>query len=516
MTQPIDILDPLNIEGADELPTGFDANAYQWMQHLKLALKELPVKQRIMNYYWRYYDGEHPQVWMNDGVRKLIRENKLDVDSFIENWCETVIDKPLTRIEATGWEEVDKSEDSVCENVAAIEDMKEVFKHNDLDLGQTDLYRHVRVAGEGFVMVWKDKDNESGYKVTVQDPRWVYWPKGRSRNKPEFCVLLFEEDELGAFGIPTGGKVWRATVYYSHVVVRLIGPKVSPGIVPSAARYFRPDPVDPGGKHGFEHVPVVRFSLFDVARSMLKNIVGFQDQCNKLKANKMVIAEWLAAPLLVAMTKQKIRDLTVRPNRLMVLDPGGGEDGEAPTSMWQSTPADLAKIDDAINKEIQKIWTKASLPRHVLVDTNSPVSGDAIEADEGDYVEMLEQHLKAFGASWTDVANLCGIEVAPTWRAISVKSDKSEMETVKLAKDAGVLLPEALIKYASWSQDEVDTMFKREATVQEASQVVRNVGNAVALGADPEAGKAVTDRLGGKAAQVTAPPQQPPSAVTGG
>lgn len=512
MTQPVVTVEPVDIEAAEALPGGFDPEAYEWMKHLKLALKELPEKQKVMNYYWEYYNGNHPQVWMNDGVRKLIRENNMSADSFIENWCETVVDKPLTRIEATGWEETNKSEDAEGTNVVAIDDMKEVFKHNDLELGQTDLYRHVRVAGEGFVFAWKNKENESGFDVKIQDPRWVYWPKGRSRNKPDFCVLLFEEDELDMFGIPTGGQQWRATVYYSHVVVRLVGPKVTPGIVPSAARYFKPDINDPGGKHGFEQVPVIRFSLFDVPRSALRSVVSYQDQINKLKAGKMVTAEWQAAPLLVAMTKQKIKDVTVRPNRMMVLDPGGDDEGSAPTSMWQSSPADLAKFDSSIQAEIQKIWTQSSLPRHVLVDTNSPVSGDAIEADEGDYVEMLEAHTKCFGASWTDVADLCDLEVKPVWRAIAVRSDKSEMETVKLAKDSGVLLPEALVKYASWTPDEVDDMFKREATIHEASQVVRNVGNAVALGADPEAGKAVTDRLGGKANEVTATAQGQPTA----
>ncbi len=508
MSQP---LDPWGLvsQGTQPAPEDamqvreFDANDYLWEKHLKKALTELPDKQRDIDLRWAYYNGDHPRVWLNEKTRDALRDFNGGAD-FVENWCEAVIDKPLHRLEVTGWlpqkdpvqEGLDPDEPP--SKALTDENMTEAFKHNDLEIGQSDVYRHARVAGECFVIVWPDEENESGYDISINDARWVYWPKGRHRSKPEYVVLLYTDDEF-----EDGIERWRATVYYSEVVVRLIGPKVSPGILPSSVRYFAPDPIDPGGPHGMPHTPVIRFSTTKERKSVLDSIIPLQDQINKLKCNKMVVAEWLAWPMIALLTEQAFTDKQqqVRPNRFMVLHPGGGEDGAAPTSIWQSQAADLANFDGAIEKEIQKIFTLSSLPRHIMVDDGSPISGDGIEADEGPFTEMLEDSQRSFGGSWVDVGELMGLEIKPQWRSVQVRSDKSESETVSTFVTAGVKLPEALQKYAGWTQQEVDEMVSRDPTIDEAASVIRTVGNSVALGADPEAGKAITGKLTGSNAQ---------------
>lgn len=492
MTTPLDSLNaPL-----ESVVSGFNAEEYEWEKHLKIALIELPDKQRRINRYWDYYNGDHPRVWLNDEFREVFKSL---TDEFIENWCEPVITKPLDRLEVTGWVPITEGTepDMELKNTIDPDQMAQILKDNDLEIGQSDLYRQMRIAGESFLFVWQTEDTskkKSGYDVTVNDARWVYWPNDRHRSDPEYCVLLFVDDHP-----ETGIPHWNATVYYSEVVVRLIGPKITPGVTPSSVRYFNPNPVDPGGPHGFDKVPVIRFSPEKEAKSALKVVIPLQDQINKLKANKMIVAEWLAFPMLAILSEQTIEDrlLKSRPNRVLHLHPGGGEDGAAPTSIWQSTPAQLSNFDDSIEKEIQKIFTLTGLPRHILVDNNAPISGDGIEADEGPFVELLQDLHRSLGGSWADLAELCGLNVEPQWRSVAVRSDKSEMETVEIAGKAGVKLPEALVKYAGWSQQEVDDMTKRPPTIDEAASVIRTVGNSVALGADPEHARAVTGKLTG-------------------
>lgn len=482
----------------------FDPNDYLWEKHLKKALEELPEKQREIDLRWCYYNGDHPRVWLNEKTRDALKDIN---ENFVENWCEAVIDKPLHRLEVTGWlpqkEAVKEGLEASDPQGAALTDesMTEAFKHNDLEIGQSDIYRQVRIAGECFLIVWPDEENESGYDISINDARWVYWPKGRHRNKPEYVVLLHTDDDF-----EDGIDRWRATIYYSEVVIRLIGPKVSPGVLPSSVRYFNPDDIDPGGPHGMPHNPVVRFALRKERVSVLDSIIPLQDQINKLKCNKMVVAEWLAWPMIALMTEQAFTEgqQRVRPNRFMVLHPGGGEDNVAPTSIWQSTAADLSNFDDSIEKEIQKIFTLSALPRHIMVDDGSPISGDGIEADEGPFTEMLEDHHRSLGGSWVDVGELMGLEIKPQWRSVMVRSDKSEAETVNTFVTAGVKLPEALQKYAGWTLQEVMEMFERDATIDEAASVIRTVGNSIALGADPEAGNAVTAKLKGKAGEQVA------------
>lgn len=494
MTIPID---SLNTPAEPSVLGGFVADEYDWEKHLKIALAALPDKQRRINRFWDYYNGDQPRVWLNDTFREMF---KSVTDEFIENWCEPVVNKPLDRLEVTGWvpitEGTDNLEDKELKNTIDPDKMVQILKDNDLEIGQSDLYRQMRVAGEAFLIVWPSENpkKKSGFDVTVNDARWVYWPNDKHRSDPEYCVLIFVEDHP-----ETKVPHWNATVYYSEVVVRLIGPKITPGVTPSSVRYFTPNPIDPGGPHGFDKVPVIRFSPEKEAKSSLKVVIPLQDQVNKLKANKMVVAEWLAFPLIAVMTEQTISDgdLKSRPNRMLHLHPGGGEDGAAPTSIWQSTPADLANFDNSIEKEIQKIFTLTGLPRHILVDNNAPISGDGIEADEGPFTELLKDLHRSLGGSWSDLAELCGLNVEPQWRSVDVRSDKSESETVSTFVAAGVKLPEALTKYAGWTQQEVDDMVQRDPTIDEAANVIRTVGNSVALGADPEHARVVTGKLTG-------------------
>lgn len=491
MTTPLD-----GLNDASPQTVSFNADEYEWEKHLKIALAALPEKQRRIDRYWRYYEGDHPRVWLNDRFRDMFKSL---TDEFIENWCEPVINKPLDRLEVTGWLPITEGTepDKELKNTIDPDAMVQILEDNDLEIGQSDLYRHVRVAGESYLIVWPTENpkKKSGFDVTINDARWVHWPNDKHRSDPEYCVLLFVEDHP-----ETGAPHWNATVYYSEVVVRLIGPKVTPNVLPSSVRYFEPNPVDAGGPHGFDKVPVIRFSPEKDAKSALKVVIPLQDQINKLKANKMVAAEWQAFPLLAVLTEQTIdeRMLQSRPNRMLHLHPGGGEDGAAPTSLWQSAPADLTNFDDTIEKEIQKIFTLTGLPRHILVDNNAPISGDGIEADEGPFTELLKNIHRSFGGSWSDLADLCGLNVKPQWRSVDVRSDKSESETVSTFTAAGVKLPEALIKYAGWSQQEVDDMVQRDPTIDEAASVIRIVGNSVALGADPEHARVVTGKLTGQ------------------
>src|SRR5215213_3042557 len=81
-------------------PRPFDADEYLWEKHLKKALTDLPDKQREIDRRWAYYNGQHPRIWMNEKTRDTLRDFNA-TDSFIENWCEAVVDKPLHRLEVT-------------------------------------------------------------------------------------------------------------------------------------------------------------------------------------------------------------------------------------------------------------------------------------------------------------------------------------------------------------------------------------------------------------------------------
>jgi hypothetical protein len=334
-----------------------------------------------------------------------------------------------------------------------------------MDLQQVDLYRHVRIAGEGFGIAWEDEEKDSGISLCVNDPRDIYWPETPQGEDPEYAVKVwFDKPE----------KRWRATVYYEVDVVRLVGPEnknfseFEP--LPNVAA-FLPDEDDNGGEHGFDSIPVVRYAKHAKRRSRIKSIIPNQHRINKLTANKVIAGEFSAWRKLAILTQQQVDDddLRMRPNRALILDPGSNQDGAAPTSIWEGAQTELSNFDDSIDKEVFKLFTKAYLPSHMMVNPGSLPSGDAIEADEGPYTEMILDDQGFLGASHIVLYKKLDIECEPQWRNPQVRSDKSEAEVVKLYVDAGVPLPKALEKYAGWTQEEIEELEqKMEADKAEA------------------------------------------------
>lgn len=429
----------------------FNPTAYEWMDALKAALDCLPDKRTNIDHLWQMYEGTHPRVWLSKALNDMFEE--MLVENLYDNWLELAVEAPLTRTRVLGWASKGESggKDAVTMSAAT-----NIWDDNSMDLQQVDLYRHVKVAGEGYIIAWDDPEKESGISLHVNDPREIYYPETSHGESPDYVVKVWLDGEE---------KRWRATIYYEVDVVRLVGPERQniDGAEPfPGAGSFELDPDDPGGEHTFESIPVIRYSKYVKRRSSLESIIPNQHRINKLTANKIIASEYGAWKKLILLTKQDIDedDLRVRPNRALVLDPGNTEDGNAATSIFEGSPMELANFDNSIDREIFKLFTKAYLPSHMMVNPGSVPSGDAIEADEGPYTEMIIDSQEWLGASHEDLFNLFGIEAEPQWRNPVVRSEESEATVVKTYVDAGVPLPQALKKYASWTPEELKELVK--------------------------------------------------------
>jgi hypothetical protein len=444
----------------------FNATAYEWSDQLKTALGALESKRVDIDRLWEMYEGEHPRVWLTKTLASMFED--VMIENLYDNWIELAVEAPLTRTRVLGW--ATKADSGKADSIS-MKAATNIWDDNSMDLQQVDLYRHVRIAGEGFVIAWEDPDKDSGYSLHVNDPREIYYPETPHGEDPEYVVKVW---------LDLGESRWRATVYYAVDVVRLVGPERKnidqcepfPG-----ADAFVLDPADPGGEHGFEEVPVIRYAKYVKRRSHIKAIIPGQHRINKLTANKVVAGEFSAWRKLAILTQQKIDDddLRMRPNRALILDPGSTEDGSAATSIWEGSATELSNFDNSIDKEVFKLFTKAYLPSHMMVNPGSIPSGDAIEADEGPYVEMILDSHEWLGSSHKDLFELLGIDTEPQWRNPAVRSEKSEATTVKTYIDAGVPLPVALKKYAGWTEEELtelDKLVKEEEVKAQEKQAM--------------------------------------------
>lgn len=448
MTQPEN---PAHIGVDDYEESGtFNPNDYDWETHLKRAIEELPVKRVRVDVCWKYYTGDHPRLWITDVVK-----DKLDkelVENMSENYCDLAVDAPVKRMYVHGFTSVGSKDVAQVDQTATFSKAcMSVWDDNKMGRAQKDIYTNAGVAGEAFVFAWKDVDKPSGFDFTIKDARNVWWPEDVHTADPSRVVLLWADEDEG---------VWRATIYYRLNVVRLVGPKLKQDAINiPQARWWSIDPVNPGGPHGFEKVPVVRFSHMSKRRSVIETIRSLQDKLNKLAANLLVTAEFNAWRKMVVLTEQRIEDgtLNFRPNRVPVLDPGGGDNGAAPTSIWEGAASELSNFSNEQDKLIDRLFTKANLPGHMKVASGKVApSGAAYEADEGPFTEYVADMQDSYGQSFADLFELClGVDVKPQWRNPHIKSDFDEAQTTKTFVDAGLPLALTLKRYAGWTDDEL-------------------------------------------------------------
>lgn len=474
---------PETLPPEEQEPSGtFNPNEYDWSKHLKVMLEDLKVKNVEIDRDWDYYDGKHPKVWLTDAIK-----DKLDdqlITNMAENWTDVATDSPVRRLSVDGFVDRSSEDQEVKDNAVMSTAAKNVWKDNQLRLGQKDVYRAALVAGESFVFAWKaepdDDRHPAGIEAIVKDARNVWWPEDTHRSDPTRVGLIWADHEEG---------IWRATMYYKYVVVRLVGPKLkdSGGIDTfPLARYFQVDPEDPGGEHGFDKVPVIRFSEFTKRRSLVARLATLQDKINKLAANLLVTAEFNAWRKMAILTTQLVDDddLKWRPNRAMVLDPGGGDGQSAPTTIWEGEQTDLGIYSDEQDKLINKLFTKACLPGHLKVQSDKTLpSGAAYEADEGPFTEYIADLKDSYGESWHDFYVLTlGIDVECQWRDPHVRSEESQAVTVKTMVDAGMPISLALKYYAGWTDDQLKEledapMSPKEQLAMAASEALINEKN---------------------------------------
>jgi hypothetical protein len=421
-------------------------DAEEWQQHLQEALAELTRRRGNIDTFWVYYDGDHPQVWMTERLRRAFGPRYQA--ELQDNYVELAVDTVVERVNVTGWQPYADGGD---EDVARAD---ELWDLNRLDLEQEELYRAAEVAGRAYLIVWPNAEDSSSYDMVVNDARNVYLSRDPARARRRWACKVWLE-----------GKRWRATLYYPDEIIRLRatveGSGSSGRMFPRAARRFELDPDDPGGAHSMGGVPVFEFAHDKRGRSRLRSLIPIMDKINKLGANKMVTAEFLAWAQRWIMTAGELDDDQLRPSpgTLLLLDPGGETaDGDKvpPTQVGQWDAGDLGMLDDSQQKEIDKLFSIGRLPRHLQVNPGVAPSGDAVRADEGPLIKLADNRKASYGATWRDVWELLGVRVQPAWADSEAANDEAvAREVAAYVGQAGMPLDVAL-EHVGWPEEKLE------------------------------------------------------------
>ena len=148
---------------------------------LGLLAYELPELQK----YRAYYDGEQGMVF---GSQKFKDELGPDFPDFRDNWCAPVVEAVADKLYADGLS-LGTTDKQIKENTDLARQIWDIFRLNDFDEQQADLYEGALVEGRSYAIAWPDE--ELGVRIDWQradmirvryaddDPRKIVWAMKR-------------------------------------------------------------------------------------------------------------------------------------------------------------------------------------------------------------------------------------------------------------------------------------------------------------------------------------------------
>lgn len=392
---------------------------------LKLAFEKLKKQSDTYGPLFGYYEGDQPLVYLT----KRLREIFSDLDAyFAENWCSVVIDAARDRIN------LKKIEIKGVNGKA----FKDLWEKLEMDLDSDEVHEAAMVAGEAFYIAWPDEDdNPDGY---FNDPRMctIQYDAEFPRKKSWAAKWWQGDDE----------KMY-LTMYYPDRLEYYVS-EAKFGDVKEASNLAPANPAN--AKNDYGEVPVFHFRLSRKPRSDLKNVIPLQNGINKLLADMMVTAEYLAYPqryiISNAETQGKVKNA---PNEILDLPAGDGIGQQ--TQVGQFSAADLETYLKAMNDLATAISSITRTPKHYFFSVGSNLSGEALIAMEAPLNKKAQDRVDRFAPTWKQVAlflmKIAGKDVKPD--DVLVKFDQPETiqpetqsRTRAQNKQAGVALQSTL------------------------------------------------------------------------
>lgn len=385
-----------------------------------------------------------------------------------ENWCACVVDALLDRLELSGLH---------CSDPAADEWLATLWDEFDLALDAEEIHTAVAVTHEGFLIV--ERDDEDNIRPYANPPYLVH-------------AFYFENDprqmEFAAKWWEQGEKTY-LTLYYSDHLEHYVANKKRAEITDASS--FLPDPDMPQEAHGYGEIPVFHFRRSRRSKkSELTDVVPLQDADNKLLADMMVAAEFLAFPQrwAIAHADTDTSVLKGAPNTVIHFPARGDEDGQD-VEVGEFSAADLGNFLKAMDDMANKIATISRTPKHYLLQTGAEPSGEALLTQEAPLVKKAAKYQQRLSVRWRQATafmlRLAGHEVpansiTPVWEDAHTVQPKTQSEIRLTNVKAGI--PIALqLKREGWSEDEIDELRESQDDEQSRSSTIGDVARESAL-----------------------------------
>ena len=397
----------------------------------------LTDRARRLDTFFSYYDGDHPSLYSS---AKLASEfAKLNI-RFSENWCATVVDILLDRLNIAGFTVGD----------AAQETMDAMWGAEALGIETDEANADVPICGESYVIVWPD---ESG------QVRWY-------RNDPRRCCVFYESADPRRKRL--AAKMWadsaddplQLTLYYpdrfEHWVSRSKACEVSS---PSALSLAEEDHNETGIVPVFHFRTSARNPQGEIAR-----VLPVQQAINRLIDDMMAASEYSAFRQRWMIANADPADMRAAPNTTVVIPPA--EQGEQPVAVGQFEASDLKNFGDEIDRLAGHAASLTRTPRSAFFDQGAGISGDALIAMEAQLSKKAARYQERLAATWSEATSfalaLAGYDVprqqvTVVWDEVRTVQPLAEADALSRMVTAGLPLVTAL-RRQNWTESEIEQM----------------------------------------------------------
>ena len=465
----------------DSYPSG---SPEWWLHRLGRRLDERASRMVTLQ---DYYDGKHPLAFASPKFREAFGGL---FKAFADNFCPLVVDAVEERLNVTGFRVGTTPSGGRLTKAQEIEvadkDAWRIWQANQLDAESQKAHTTALTKSEASVIVWADPRDPDTPLISIEDPLncIVAVAPDHPRDRVAALKRWIGDDAYG-----------NATVFLKdQIVTYRTTAKWTEGMRATWVRSERDDQPNPL-PNPLGVVPVValpnRPRLDGTGESELTQIIGAQDAINKLAADMLVAAEFVAYPQRYITgldlpvdpdTGRPIEPFNMAVNRMLVVPPPEDpEPGQGEPKFGEFSVADLRPYVNAIEMWVQHIATRTRTPAHYLLGQSGQFpSGESLKATETGLVAKVKRAQRHFGEGWEEVMRLAFLITGDKAKGEAIDSEviwadpesRSEAEHVDaVTKMASLHVPQvALWEELGFSPQQIERFLAmREAEALEAA-----------------------------------------------
>lgn len=414
---------------------------------LEKAFTALAAKADVYAKYYNYFDGDQPLRYSTKRLRQVFEQQDV---KFIENWCSVVINASLDRLDLVGFNVTTSDQDRVR--------LTELWQATQMDLDADDVHTAALVAGEGYVIAWRNADQE--IEAYYNDPRnvHIFYKPDHPREKSWACKWWVNED----------GKR-RIRLYYPDRLELYVSSSKATETTSAASM----SPLDEeSGANPYGVIPIFHFRPERRRiKSELDNCIPLQDAVNKLLNDMVVAAEFGAFPKRWAIGNFELEGKIPSGPDSLTQFPGADIKTAQATQVGQWQTAELGNYLNAMDKLSSAMGIISRTPRHYFYSQAGDPSGEALLTMEAPLNKKVQRFITRFNPVYRELAafllkldgrNVPATAIEPQWEEVRSMQPLTQAQVRQTNAGAGMPL-KTILRDEGWTKEELDQLEQDKA-----------------------------------------------------